>query len=224
MAGVLGPGEQKRGRGLRLAPERVGPPHSPPQPFLPGPDPGSHTEAWGPPAHPSTSHVSPLSPAAWTENSVPENSVCGERRPPGASKAVRQPWVQELGPRGHESPRRLGGRTGPVPSSSHTYAAPTACGQGRDRADTAALRRPGVYAVARRPPDRQRGGAGLPEEGRGAHTVDGGLPPVRTARPPPPDRTCPCLDGQWGWGGCSGGPGLWMEDPQGAVRKERPGR
>lgn len=41
MAGVLGPGEQKRGRGLRLAPERVGPPHSPPQPFLPGPDPGS---------------------------------------------------------------------------------------------------------------------------------------------------------------------------------------
>lgn len=109
--------------------------------------------------------------------------------------------MQELGTRGHESPRRLGGRTGPVPSSSHTYAAPTACGQGRDRADTAALRRPGVYAVARRPPDRQRGGAGLPEEGRGAHTVDGGLPPVGTARPPPPDRTCPCLDGQWRWGG-----------------------
>lgn len=124
MAGAPGPREQKGGWGLRLAPERVGSPHRPTQSCLPGPNPGSQKGGTG--ATCSSIHLTRQSPESsctwgWRGGTpVPENRVHGRRRPPGASKAVRQPSVQELGTRGHESPHRLGGRTLPVPSSSHT--------------------------------------------------------------------------------------------------------
>ena len=66
-------------------------------------------------------------------------------------------------------------------------------------------------------PRKDRGGAGLPGEGKGAHTIDGGLPPVETARPPPPDWTCPCLDGQWQGRGAQVGLASGWRTPRGAA-------
>ena len=70
------------------------------------------------------------------------------------------------------------------------------------------------FQCSREDPDRQRSGSGSPEEGRGAHSSDGGLPPVELPAAPA-GWTCPCMDGG---GGRLGGPGLWTEHPQGCPR------
>ena len=118
-------------------------------------------------------------------------------------------WVS----RGCESPGRLGRGTLPVLSSLTGLCRAYCVRQGRDRADTPP-HPPGVSSAAGRDPDRQRSGSGSPEEGRGAHSSDGGLPPVELPAAPA-GWTCPCMDGG---GGRLGGPGLWTEHPQGCPR------
>ena len=80
---------------------------------------------------------------------------------------------------------------------------------------------PGDYFAAGRDP-RQTSASGPAEEGRGAHTSDGGLPPVETASPCLLTRPAPACMAH---GSGLGGAGLWSipRGSQGAVWEEGPG-